>query len=236
MKNTTLITVNPRFEWDDISQRYVLVGHDGQYQTEAVMRFDRAAQKNAKNALNTEDSTANSFGSAATGIGAPLTTQLQQQATNPTGFNPSDINSMLVSGEEGAGGATGDLASDASLAAARSRNTGSTSGVLDALQRQKTQALGSNALAVNNANAQLKQSKQADAQHALSGLYGTDVSGQLSAMGMAPGTIGTEVSAGNSGWLQNTLNTINTLTGAAKNVSGAAYGQNSGFANQPQGG
>jgi hypothetical protein len=176
----------------------------------------RKAQQQASQAVDTENKTSGGFGAAASSIGGPLTAQLQSEATNPTGFSPEDINSMLVGGEEAAGGATGDLASDASLAAARTRNTGSTSGVLDALQRQKTQTLGANALGVQNQNAMLKQTKQQDAQRALQGLFGTDVNAQLSAMGLVPGTVNAETNAGSQGWLQNVEGIGNMITGGGQ--------------------
>ena len=68
--------------------------------------------------------------------------------------------------------------------------------MLDQVARQKQQVLSSNALGVNNENAKIKLQQKTDAQRALQGLYGTDTSAQLSAMGLVPGTIGQQVEAG----------------------------------------
>jgi len=41
----------------------------------------------------------------------------------------------------------------------------------------------------------------------------------LKAMGMSNDALQTQLAAGRQGWLQNTLNTINTITGSGKDVA-----------------
>src|SRR5258706_9100319 len=74
-------------------------------ESEIPLRFDRSQQKAGKTATANETNTAGTFGGEAQSIGGPLVSQLQKQAANPTGFNPTDVNNMLVAGEQGAGGA-----------------------------------------------------------------------------------------------------------------------------------
>ena len=97
------ITINPVFQWDEEQQKYVLVSHDGQYEYDGpAMLFDRAAQKEAKTAVNTENTTAGGFGNSATGIAAPLTKQLQQESQGiGTGFSPQDVNQHVGSRRRG---------------------------------------------------------------------------------------------------------------------------------------
>jgi hypothetical protein len=220
-----LITINPQFGWDENLQRYIVVSHEGQYEYDGpVMKFDRAAQGNAKKAISNENNTSTNYGTQSQNITAPLVSQLQKQAANPTGFNPTDINNMLVAGEQGAGGANSGITGEANLAAARTRNAGGFSGALDEAARVKNRQLSENALNVQNMNANQKLANQRYAQGELGNIAGMDTRAQLEAMGMVPSTINSEVNAGNSGWLQNTLNTINTLSGAGKAAFGGANG------------
>jgi len=187
------------------------------------MRFDRAAQQGLKNAAGTATTTAAGYGNAAGGIAGQLTPTLEQQATNPTGFSPTDVNNQIVAGAQAAGGTTGagGLASPATAMAARTHNVGALSGVLDQASRQRGQQLSSNALNVQNKNAMVKQSQQQAALGGLEKMYGTDVGAQLGSQGQVANDWNGEVKAGQSGWLQNTLGVIGTLTGAAKNAAGA---------------
>lgn len=193
----------------------------------------RQAVNTAQNAANTAGTTAAGYGSAATGIGGTLTPILSKEATNPTGFTPAQQNSQLVAGEQGAGGATGSVAGAAGLQANRSRNSGALSGVLDAAARAKSQQFSRGAESVANENTALQESNRQAGLRGLQGLYGTNVNAQLGSQGQVSGDVNAEVAADKTGWLQNTLSTIGTLTGGAKNVAGAMYGGNSGFMNQP---
>lgn len=175
----------------------------------------KKAQEAAKAAAGTAAGTGAGYGSNATDIGSTLVPFEKKQLTNPSGMNPTDINNMLVAGEEGAGGANAGIAGTANLEAARTHNTGALSGVLGEAARAKTRQLSSNALNVQNQNTRVKLGQQDEAAKALGGLYGTDVNAQLKAEGLVPEDINSWVNAGKSGWLQNTLGTIDTLTGAA---------------------
>lgn len=191
----------------------------------------RQAVQTAQQAATTAAGTAAGYGSAATGIGGTLTPILTKEATNPTGLTPEAKNAALVAGEQGAGGATGSVAGAAGLAANRTRNTGALSGVLDAAARAKTQQFSRGAQTVANEDTALKESNRQAGIHGLQGMYGTNVNAQLGSAGQISHDVDASVAANNSGWLQNTLNTITTLTGGAKNAAGAMYGGNAGFAN-----
>jgi hypothetical protein len=176
---------------------------------------DRAAQQQAKTAQNTANSTASGYGATAAGVGSTLIPTLTKEATNPTGFTPEEMNNQLVAGEQGAGGATSGVTGQAGLEAARTRNTGGLSSVLDQAARRKGQTLSQNALGVQNQNAMLKEKQRQAGLSGLEGVYGTDVGAQLKAMGLVPEDINAEVNAGKSGWLQNFNETLGTLEGGA---------------------
>lgn len=182
----------------------------------------KAAQKAGQGAATTAAGTAAGYGSNAGQIGSSLVPYEEKQLTNPTGINPTDRNNMLVAGEQGAGGANAGIVGQAGLTAARTRNTGALSGVLDQASRNKTQQLSENALNVQNENTKVKLGQQDQAAKALGGLYGTDVNAQLKAQGLVPEDINAWMNAGRSGWLQDTEGVINTLGGAAKTGAGIA--------------
>lgn len=157
----------------------------------------------AKTGMDLATSTAGNYGSQATNIGGALVPQLQKQATNPTGYTPTQQNNMLVAGEQGAGGANAGITGQAALTAARTHNNGALSGVLDSAARMKQQTLSQNALGVQNKQADLQQKQMSDAQKELAGLYGTDVNADLKAQSLVPEDINAANNAAQSGWQQN---------------------------------
>jgi hypothetical protein len=183
---------------------------------------DRSVQSAAKSDANQAGTTAGGFGSAALGIAGPLTGELQREAANPIGYTPEQTNSMLVAGEQGAGGANASIAGTAGLAAGRTRNSAALSGVLDAAARAKTQQLSQNALNVQNKSADVGLQRQAQAQQQLQGLYGTNVNAQLKSMGLQNEDLNTELAAGRQGWLQNTEGVLDTLGGLGSKAADAA--------------
>jgi len=180
----------------------------------------RGPQAQAANAGKTAAATGAGYGTAATGISDTLVPQLNAEATGNIGYTPTQQNNMLVAGEQGAGGANASVAGQAGLAAGRTRNSAATSGVLDEAARDKTRQMSTNALDVSNQSAQLAQKKQQSAQQQLQGLYGTDVHAQLGSMGLIPQDVNADTNAGNSGWLQNTLNMVKTIGGLGRGPGG----------------
>jgi len=166
---------------------------------------DRAAKAQARQAEKIAGQTAAGYGSQATGINNTLVPTLTQEATNPTGFTPTQLNNQLVAGEQGAGGATSGITGTAGLNAMRTRNSGALSSVYDQAARRQGQTLSQNAVTVQNQNAMLQEKKRQEGLAALQGLYGTDVKAQLAAMGIQDQDINTEIKAGQSGWFQNAL-------------------------------
>lgn len=163
----------------------------------------------AKQGATTATTNAGDYGTGATNISGSLVPQLQKQATNPTGYSPTDQNNMLVAGEQGAGGANAGIVGQAGLTAARTHNNGALSGVLDAAARAKTQQLSTNALNVSNKNADLKQRQMESAQKGLEGLYGTDVNAQLGNEKLVPEDL--EAEAPNN--FQDVLGGVNAASG-----------------------
>lgn len=183
----------------------------------------KKATKAAQGAATTAADTGAKYGASADTLGATLVPELTKEATHPTGFNPTDVNNMLVAGEEGAGGATGSIVGQGNLEAARTHNTGALSAVLDEAGREKARTLSSNALNVQNQNAMLKEKQRQSGLAGLADLYGEDVNAGLKAQGLVPEDINAWSNANKTGWLQNTTGVLDTLTGAAKAAKPGGY-------------
>lgn len=180
------------------------------------VKFDRSVQAGAKNNKNQSDQAASGFGAQATQIGSSLIPGLERQANNPTGLTPMQKNAALVSGAEAAGGVESGGKGAAMLQTLRTKTPGGFGAALAEAARVKGRQLSSNALGVENEDARMAQENQARAQSMLSGLYGTDTSNQLKAMGLSDEALNTQLAGGKSGWLQNAEGLVETAADAAK--------------------
>lgn len=184
----------------------------------------KAATGAAQGAAKTAAGTGAKYGSAADTVGSTLVPTLTKDVTNPQGFTPEQTNAMLVKGAEGAGGAASGIAGEAGLRAARSRNTGALSGVLDEAAREKMRTSAGVGLDVATKNAMLQQQQREQALKQLQGLYGTDVEAGLKAQGLVPEDINAWANANKTGWVQNVDDTIASLgqgaAGAGKLIHG----------------
>jgi hypothetical protein len=180
----------------------------------------RAATGAAQNAALTAAQTGAGYGAQAGGIGGMLVPYLESSITNPQGFGPAATNAMLVEGLEGAGGAASGIAGEAGLRAARSRNVGGATGVLDEAAREKMRTSAGVGLDVATKNAMLQQQQRSQAQQQLEGLYGTDVGAQLKAQSLVPEDINAWTNASKTGWLQN----VEGVMGAVGGMAGASRG------------
>jgi len=186
----------------------------------------RNLQNQAGNAASNAQNTSAGYGANASTISGTLLPFESRQLTNPAGYSQQDIGAMLTRGLAGAGGATAGLAGAASKNAATTRNPMGFSAALDAASRNRAKAAAGvgEGVAAQNANVKLNQQQQAG--DILGKMYSTDVSGQNEASSQIAPDINAAVNASKSGWLQNVLSTIGTLSGAA---NGAANINNSFF-------
>ena len=206
-----------RCEWN--GHEYVTVDSESYLYDGPVARCDRAAQGQAKSTYNQSNATANTAGQNEAQERGSLIPGLESEANNPIGYTPNEENSMLVAGEQGAGGAASGITGEANLEAARTGNSaGLTSGLDDAM-RTKGQILSQNALGVKNQSAELGQKKQQFAQGELGNVMSGDQQANLKALGLENESTNTGVEAGKSGWLQNMNATITALSGAGKSAA-----------------
>jgi len=177
--------------------------------------FSNAGVGQAKNAYNQAVNTSGMLGADASNIGAGLTPFLTEEMLHPTGYGQQGLSAMTAAAEGGAGGATSGLTGQAMQRAAASRNSGGYQAALDDAARERTKAAAgaSEGIAANNAN--LMQQQQQEGAAGLGGLYKTDTSGMLDAMGQEKGDIEAELKAQQAGpeWM-NTLQKGLGLVGA----------------------
>jgi len=192
-------------------------------------RLMRDAVNRAKQAEETAANTGARLGEQAEGISANLTPFLTSELQHPQGYSQGDTSAMLAAGLGGAGGATSGITGLANKEAATSRNAGGFQSALAdaARQRMKAAAGASEGIAATNAN--LKQTQQQDAARGLQGMYGTDTSGMLGAMGQEANDINAEVNASKTGWLQNANQLMDTVSKGAKIAGGFGVPGFSGF-------
>jgi|ERR1700690_614074 len=189
-----------------------------------VALCDRAAQSAAKGAATTAGSTAAQFGGEAQGEHAALTPFYQREMTAEHGFDPTQTGELLTAAGAGIGGAAGAEEGRAAEEQAKTRNASGFTKSLDELARDRMKAGAGAAEGVAAEDVMAAKAENQAGAAGMQGLYGTDVSGQLKAMGQQNEDIATQVEAGKSGWMQNMDQTISALSGAAKNAYGAPGG------------
>jgi hypothetical protein len=183
----------------------------------------KSAQNQAGKATTNAIDTGQNLGQQAAGVNATLDPFLTQELQHPQGYSPQDESAMLAAGLGGAGGATSGITGQANLEAARSGNSGGFQAALDDAARSRTKAAAGSAEGIAADNATLKSQQQQDAAKGLQGMYGTEQSGMLDAMGQVPQDINANVNAGKSGWLQNTMGILGTINGAASGAGALGY-------------
>src|SRR6266436_3264444 len=193
-----------------------LLSHDGESHIEKFpVLFDRGAVQQAKTQGKTAEGQVGKAGSEADVERGAVIPGLIRDVNNPQGFTPEQQNNMLVKQQEAVGGGNAAITGEGRLAALRSRTAGGFAPALAEAARAKGRTLATGALDVANRNAELQQQKQAQARAQLLGLYGTDTSNMFRGMGLQAEDLQNQLAAGKQGWLQNSLDTINTLSNAA---------------------
>ncbi len=180
----------------------------------------RSAVNQAQQAATTAGNTAAGYNSTASGIGGSLIPFESRQLTNPSGMSQQDIGSQLAASQAGAGGATSGIQGAAAKMGAATRNPMGFSSALDSAARSRTAASAnaSEGVQANNANVKLQQQQQAG--NALGNLYGMSSKAGAENAGVQTGDINAEVNANKTGWLQNTTDVINAISGAGQSAAG----------------
>lgn len=216
-----IITINPVFDIESGK----LLSHDGVYEYSGpVMRFDRALANQAKSAADTASQTGSRLGASAQQIGSTLIPGLKNDYTNPPGYSPADLATMKQGSLEAAGGTAGALTGALANRSMRMRNPAGLSANTAAVAEGASRGAGSATQDILTQNAQLKERQKQSAQSGLEGLYGTDTSGMLHAMGLVPQDVEAGAKADSVGWLQNLTGILTSVGQMGKGFGAAAGG------------
>lgn len=181
----------------------------------------RAAASQATNLQATDASNGAVAGSNAAGNYAAVNPYLTNELKNPEGYSQQDLTSQLSAAEGGAGGTTSALTGAAALMGARTRNASGFGSALDAAAQSRQKALAGTSEGIAANNADLKQKQQQTAASGLAAMYGTNLGAQSTDLSNQDKAIGTELQAGQQGWLQNAEGIAST---AAKFLPGGIPG------------
>jgi hypothetical protein len=190
-----------------------LLSHDGEFFVDKFpILCDRTLASNASSNSKAAGGVAAKAGANADIDRSSIVPGYQREAQTPIGFNAGQLNNMLVAQQEGAGGANATATGEGRLAALRSRTAGGFAPALDEAARAKGRTLATGALDIQNQNARLGLERQQQARNALQGLYGTDTTNMLRAMGVQNEDLNTALAAKRQGWLQDTEGLLNTAS------------------------
>lgn len=169
--------------------------------------------------VGTANSNANQFSGRGTSAWNAAFPELQQNATNPTGFSNQQLANMNTANSQSVGGGQAAAMGQGNLMAGRTRNTGGFGAALDESARGAGRQLSQNAVGIQNANAQLAQQKQQSALSELGGLYGQNVQGLNDMLGQSNNAIGQWTNADNS-----TQNALMQDAGMALKIGTTPFG------------
>lgn len=173
---------------------------------------DRWAQGQAKQSANNDATTASNLQGEAQGEHAQLTPFYSQEMNAKHAYDPTQLNELLTAAEAGSGAAAGDIAAKTDQLAARSGNASGFTKSLQEQARDRMKAAAGSSEGIAAADVQGAKDLNQKGAAGLSGLYGTDTTGMLDAMGQRTKDVNSEVEAGKSGWLQNTLDAAKTIS------------------------
>lgn len=149
----------------------------------------------------TADALSNQLTANAANIYGGLEPQLQAESAHPSGYSPTQTAAMNTAAQQSAGGSTAGAVGQGGLYAARTRNPGAAANAIGAGVRSAGQQLSNAAVGVQARSANLAQENQRAAQNALGGLYGTELGGAESALGLSNSALnGADQSAANNPW------------------------------------
>jgi len=177
-------------------------------------RLDRAAQSMARSAEREAENTAAQERQNAASERAMLLPFYRQEMNAQHLYNPEQTNELLNYAGSATGGSGATAMGQAASEAARTRNTSGFTSVLDKNARDRAAEMSKANLGIGAQDIMGAKELNREGAAGMMGLEGLDTRSMLEAMGQRANDINAYVNAGKSGWFQNMLDTIQTLTGA----------------------
>lgn len=170
-----------------------------------------------------EDLSKSLTGNAASLYGT-LAPELTNQSINPQGIAPTDLASINTAAQQSAGGSQAGAVGQGALLASRTKNAGTADAAIAKSTENAGGQLSKAALGTQMANVGLKNQQQEHAQNSLQGLYGTDLSGGLNALGLSNNALQIANQAKPSFWQQMALTGGSNLVNAGLDSAEASAG------------
>ena len=176
--------------------------------------FSQQGVGQANAAYNNAVSTAGMLGGEAQGINANLTPFLTQEMLHPQGYGQQGMSAMNAAASGGAGGALSAFEGGAAQREGAMHNAGAFGASMDDASRNamKARAGASENIAANNANLQQQQMQQGASS--LGGMYKTDTSGMLDAMGQEAQDINARSQASKTGFRGSFMSSLGSSLGS----------------------
>ena len=154
------------------------------------------------------------LGGEAQGINANLTPFLTQEMLHPQGYGQQGMSAMNAAASGGAGGALSAFEGGAAQREGAMHNAGAFGASMDDASRNamKARAGASENIAANNANLQQEQTQQGAS--GLGGMYKTDTSGMLDAMGQEAQDINARSQASKTGFRGSFMSSLGSSLGS----------------------
>lgn len=168
-----------------------------------IAKCDRAAQNELGQMSGTAREESGKMAANAAEERSMFLPMMRRDLQGNQGLTGSQINNRLTAAEQGAGGAMGGVGAEAERHAAMTHNNAGVTGLLRSLAQAKAGAASKAASAGQVASENLANQRRDAALHGTMGLYGTDTSRSLEAMGLGIKGAEGQVEAGRHGWLQN---------------------------------
>lgn len=213
MKITTRITF-------DI-ETWAILEHEWYEYDGPVARCDRAASAEAKKAEQTAATTAGQESANAAQARGLLTPFYRGEMMAQHAVTPQQQQELMTAAEAPLAASAATTAGQAASQAARTRNTAGFSPALDQAARERQQALGTASGQIAAQDVLGAKQMQQEGAAGMAGLYGQDTDAMLKAMGQESQDINAQIEAGKSGWLQNSMAVLNTLSNAGSSAAGA---------------
>lgn len=129
-----------------------------------------------------------------------LAPELESEAAHPAGYAPADVAAMNTAGQQSAGGSMAGAVGQGALLASRTKNAGTADAAIAKSAQTAGQQASNAALKTQTANANLKQQQRRSALTGLQGLYNTNTSGSIGALGQVAPNVNANTNAANSSW------------------------------------
>jgi hypothetical protein len=173
--------------------------------------MSRQGKQDAQNTYNTADNLTGASTASKGSLYNNLFGTYQNEAVNPTGFNPTDLAHMTTATEQSAGGGLGAATGKAAQYAAANRNLGSFAPALGEASRDASRSLSDATLGIQNKNALLKEGQRQEGISGMQGLENQENNDILASLGIQNNSTEAETNAEKTGWFQNMLGLMNAV-------------------------